>query len=303
MSEYYYSDSQPELIHCKFCGEDYAATYKYCPFCETAPNGKKMGHSSRKRRQKGKGTRVRTNTRGGGYGGERSPLAIVGIIAAIVLVIAAIILVVVLLRSVLSNVTDSGDVSAFSSSDTAEDGSASGDSSGEADVVSADSLTLDQAELTLDAGGTAQLTCTVSPENWTGTVTWSTSDGNVAVVDENGLVTYVGAGSCTITATADNASASAAVTCNEAAPAEEPITVTAYGNTMDGDFTVKIGEVIPFKAAGGDGSSYAWSVEDAGVASVDPVTGSCTGLAAGKTKMTVTSGSQSVTVTVRVVAG
>ena len=29
----YYSDSQPALIHCKFCGEDYAATYKYCPFC------------------------------------------------------------------------------------------------------------------------------------------------------------------------------------------------------------------------------------------------------------------------------
>ena len=27
----YYSDSQPALIHCKFCGEDYAATYKYCP--------------------------------------------------------------------------------------------------------------------------------------------------------------------------------------------------------------------------------------------------------------------------------
>ena len=43
----YYSDSQPALIHCKFCGEDYAATYKYCPFCNTAPNGKKMGPSAR----------------------------------------------------------------------------------------------------------------------------------------------------------------------------------------------------------------------------------------------------------------
>ena len=86
-----------------------------------------------------------------------------------------------------------------------------------------------------------------------------------------------------------------------AAPAEEAITVTAYGNTMDGDFTVKVGEVVPFKAVGGDGSSYAWSIEDGTVASVDPTTGSCTGLTAGKTKMTVTSGTQSVTVTVRVV--
>ena len=86
-----------------------------------------------------------------------------------------------------------------------------------------------------------------------------------------------------------------------AAPAEEAITVTAYGNTMDGDFTVKVGEVVPFKAVGGDGANYAWSIEDGAVASVDPTAGSCTGLTAGKTKMTVTSGTQSVTVTVRVV--
>ena len=47
----YYSDSQPALIHCKFCGEDYAATYKYCPFCNTAPNGKKMGPSARNKQK------------------------------------------------------------------------------------------------------------------------------------------------------------------------------------------------------------------------------------------------------------
>ena len=80
----YYSDSQPALIHCKFCGEDYAATYKYCPFCNTAPNGKKMGPSARNKQKRGGGARVRTNTRGGGYGGARSPLAVVGIVAAVV---------------------------------------------------------------------------------------------------------------------------------------------------------------------------------------------------------------------------
>ena len=51
----YYSDSQPALIHCKFCGEDYAATYKYCPFCNTAPNGKKMGPSARNKQKRGGG--------------------------------------------------------------------------------------------------------------------------------------------------------------------------------------------------------------------------------------------------------
>ena len=91
----YYSDNQPRLIHCKFCGEDYAATYKACPFCHTAPNGKNVG--SRSGRNSRAGNRVRTNTRGGGYGGARSPLSIIGIILSIVLLVAAVVIVVVLL--------------------------------------------------------------------------------------------------------------------------------------------------------------------------------------------------------------
>lgn len=308
MSDYYYSDSQPELIHCKFCGEDYAATYKYCPFCETAPNGKKMGHSSRSRQKKGRGgSRARTNTRGGGYGGERTALSIVAMIGGILMAIAAVVLAVFLIRHALSDALDTGD-SSNSSGITSAESSASGDTSGESsaeentDVIAAESVTLDQTELTLEAGSTAQLTASVSPEGWAGTVIWTSSDTNIATVDETGLVTWVAAGSCTITAAADSVTAAANVTCNEAAPVEEPITITAFGNTMDGDFTVKIGEEIPFKATGGDGANYAWSIADAGVATLDPLTGSCTGLAEGKTTMTVTSGSQTATVTVRVVS-
>ena len=26
--------SQPEMIHCPYCGEDYSSTYKHCPFCD-----------------------------------------------------------------------------------------------------------------------------------------------------------------------------------------------------------------------------------------------------------------------------
>ncbi len=305
----YYSDSQPALIHCKFCGEDYAATYKYCPFCNTAPNGKKMGPSARNKQKRRGGTRVRTNTRGGGYGGARSPLAVAGIVAAVVLVIAAIVAVVLLVKSALSKTVTPTTGSSSSAVTSQVDNSAagSGENGGNGQQTAAESITLSADTLTLDAGASSQLTAAVGPEGWVGQVTWTTSDANVAAVDENGNVTYVGAGSCTITVSAGDVSAQCAVTCNEAAPvapaapAEEAITVTAYGNTMDGDFTVKVGEVVPFRAAGGDGSNYAWAVEDGSVASVDPTTGSCTGLAVGKTKMTVTSGSQSVTVTVRVV--
>ena len=25
---------RPTMIHCEYCGEDYASTYKHCPFCD-----------------------------------------------------------------------------------------------------------------------------------------------------------------------------------------------------------------------------------------------------------------------------
>ena len=231
------------------------------------------------------------------------------------LVVAAIVAVVLLVKSALNKtVTPPADASGSAVTSQVDSSAAgSGESTdaqqtpNDAQQAAAESITLSADALSLDAGGASQLTVSVGPEGWAGQIVWTTSDANVAAVDENGNVTYVGAGSCTITASAGSVSAQCAVTCNEAAPAEpaapaeEAITVTAYGNTMDGDFTVKVGEVVPFKAVGGDGSSYAWSIEDGSVASVDPTTGSCTGLTAGKTKMTVTSGTQSVTVTVRVV--
>lgn len=61
--------------------------------------------------------------------------------------------------------------------------------------------------LTLTKGQTQKLTATVAPANATNkTVTWKTSDKNVAMVSENGLVTAVGGGDATITCTAQDGS-------------------------------------------------------------------------------------------------
>ena len=68
-------------------------------------------------------------------------------------------------------------------------------------------ITLNKDEETLDVGSTLQLTADVSPDSATNKdVTWSTSDKEVADVDENGLVTAVGTGEATITATAADGS-------------------------------------------------------------------------------------------------
>ena len=72
-------------------------------------------------------------------------------------------------------------------------------------TIEADSVTLDQSELNLEVGGTATLTATVAPESVTDpTITWASSNEDVATVNENGVVTAVGEGTATITATAAN---------------------------------------------------------------------------------------------------
>lgn len=90
-------------------------------------------------------------------------------------------------------------------------------------TVSVTSVTLDKTSLTLDVGGSDTLTATVEPDNaTTKTVTWSTSDKNVATVN-NGVVTAVGAGKATITATtADGSGVSATCTVTVNGPVVPP---------------------------------------------------------------------------------
>lgn len=68
-----------------------------------------------------------------------------------------------------------------------------------------ESVTLNIAETKLKVAETVQLTANVLPENATDkTVSWSSSDDNVATVDENGLVKAVSLGMATVTVTTVN---------------------------------------------------------------------------------------------------
>jgi len=70
------------------------------------------------------------------------------------------------------------------------------------------SIELDKKELALKPGETAKLTATVKPDNATDkTVTWSSSDAEVALVDDSGKVTMVKEGSAIITAKAGDKAA------------------------------------------------------------------------------------------------
>ena len=88
--------------------------------------------------------------------------------------------------------------------------------------VAAESLTLDQTEVSLAEAGTAvTLVPTFSPDGSTGTVTWTSSDEKIAAVDEAGTVTAVAPGTATITAALENGEkAECKVSCTWSADSE-----------------------------------------------------------------------------------
>lgn len=76
-------------------------------------------------------------------------------------------------------------------------------------------ITLDKGTLTIARGETATLTATVEPADTTDKVVWSSENDSIATV-ENGVVTAVGQGETTITATCGNQTASCKVIVNKA---------------------------------------------------------------------------------------
>ena len=78
--------------------------------------------------------------------------------------------------------------------------------------VKAKKIQLSSKELYLNGNQYATLTPTVTPKTWAGTVSWTSSDPNVATVSD-GLVTWVAPGKCTITAKADKQKATCTVSC------------------------------------------------------------------------------------------
>ena len=96
--------SQPEMIHCPYCGEDYSSTYKHCPFCDEVEQPvveedlDEYGEGSRSRG----GKRLATNTRGGGYGRGPSPLSIITRVISLGLIIAAVIIVITIIMPLVS---------------------------------------------------------------------------------------------------------------------------------------------------------------------------------------------------------
>lgn len=157
--------------------------------------------------------------------------------------------------------------------------------------VDVESVTLDKTALELITGNTGELVATVLPENATNkNVTWSTSDADVATV-EDGVVTAVAEGSATITVTTENGAKTA--TCEvtvkngstltieptemelflDSDPAEITATVESLdGKTREVTWTSDNEEVVTVAAAEGNSLKALVTPEGEGTATVTAVT-------------------------------
>lgn len=147
-------------------------------------------------------------------------------------------------------------------------------------------VSLSSSSLTIDKNGTHQLTATVSPETASNkTVSWSTSDPDVASVSQSGLVTAVGGGTADITVTTEDGSytAQCKVTVNV------PVTGVQFDEvsaSMGMDSSTTLGyTVLPPDASN---KSVTWQSSNTAVAMIDADTGVITPVGPGGTEITVT---------------
>ena len=309
-------DDRPKMIHCEYCGEDYASTYKHCPFCDEVPLDDEDfdGDEDSPRRVRG-GKRLVTNTRGGGYGRGPSPLRLVGIIISLAIIIAAVIIVISVIIPLVtkgSSVTDPSTVESVMPTDSAQPSVEPTDSPEPTETIPADQtatdFTLSLTEFSLSNRYPDPITLTVTfiPEGSTGTITWTSSDPEVASVDETGKVSAgTKTGNATITATMPGGVTHTCLVHNSVTTGASTSTGSGSGTTTSTalslnrtDFTLSKTYPSFQVEVSGTSSTPVWSIGNSAVATVSS-NGTVTYVGKGTTTLTCTVDGKTLTCTVR----
>ena len=160
-------------------------------------------------------------------------------------------------------------------------------------------IVLDKDTLSFTTTDTQTLVATVTPDNCTDTVTWSVSPSGIATVN-NGVVTPVSNGSCTITATCGTKSATCNVTVALSSVEEIPCTGISLDKT---NLTLTGGGTESYRLTATVTPAtcpqpVVWSVSPEGIVTVN--NGLVTAVTNGEATITATCGTQSATCAVTV---
>ena len=154
--------------------------------------------------------------------------------------------------------------------------------------VAATGISLDNDELLLGIGSEGNLTATLTPNGASSSITWSSSDEDVATVTQNGVVTGVAAGSATITArVSELIYAECEVTVTAASIPATSITLNKNSGTLVAGQNITLtATVLPANTT----DSTTWSTSNNSVATVSD--GVVTAVGAGSATITATAGEQ-----------
>lgn len=323
------SKNRNELIQCEHCGEYYSSTYRECPFCDEYDEYEAPEETTSRRSSGGK--RLVTNTRGGGYGRYTgwTPLRILATTLSLLVILAAIYIVFTIVKPLI----DRGKInepdgpskippieSATPSANPSAAPSAAPTTSPEptpSQIPSdqtANGFTLNKSEFSIndDYPDPVTLKVTFKPAGSTGYITWTSSDPDIASVDENGKVSH-GAkrGTATITATMaggvtqtckvyNKVTGGTSAPAASAAPSTSPSTTLSLNKT---DFTFSRADEPAVKMkVNGTTSTPAWSVKNTSVASIT-ADGVVTPVGRGTTTILCTVDGQTLECIVRVTFG
>ena len=139
-------------------------------------------------------------------------------------------------------------------------------------------ITLNKSELSIFVGDTFLLEATVSPADATDkTLSWRSDNPSLATVDQNGLVTALSPGTCTVSAVHGSIVASCVIHCSE----KPKVTSIVFEK---GRYQVHVGKTVKlvysYYPADATNTDFTWSVSDTKIATVDK-TGIVTGKAPG----------------------
>lgn len=147
-------------------------------------------------------------------------------------------------------------------------------------------VSLSETDISLIKGSTEQLLATVSPADASNkTISWTTTDKSIATVSSSGLVTAVGGGTATITATTADGSYTDVCKVTVTVPVEGIKFGDVSSNVGIGSTTKLNYTITPPEATN---KTVTWQSSDPAVATVDETTGVITPVAPGGTEITVT---------------
>lgn len=149
--------------------------------------------------------------------------------------------------------------------------------------VEAESIVLSNTTMTINIGNAQAVTAEVMPEDTSDkTIDWSSSNPAVATVNNVGVITGVSTGTCTITATCGEASATLTVTVKK--PVEQVVLNKSEVTIKEEETFTFTCTIVPNDASE---KNVSWTSSDSSVATVNAI-GTITGIKAGTCTITAT---------------